>query len=439
MSAGDHSIVDMNDMTMTDEDSVMVTVVDETGLFDDGPDFDVDLAELPVRHPTAEQVLGFAFDDAECSQLMVNRQAARQLLAIGEAFEIARANPRIYVPVGAADRTPGIDDLDFAERSVAFDLAHRLNLSENLVRSLAHQAETLTASLPRLRDLFVEGSISAQRVRAAVESVDGVPDAVVGRYDERLSRVAASLRAGVFARRCRILRERLCADTLQERHDVARQRRRVCFEPAEDGMAWVSAFIPAVDVARIEARLTGVAARLRRVDGETRNRDQLRADLLVEWLAGDGTPSAATAQPHILIDGDGRFAELLGYGPIDPVSAARALRKAPSFRRVFDDPVTPTRLVLDSGQYRPSAEQRHWLRLNYGFDESAAPYLSLGSEVDHVVEWQHGGTTDVTNLVPLKPRLHRLKSVTRIRLDPKPDGGIRVRTPTGYDSDPPPF
>ncbi|MGN6126147.1 MAG: hypothetical protein ACTHON_06255 [Humibacter sp.] len=48
-------------------------------------------------------------------------------------------------------------------------------------------------------------------------------------------------------------------------------------------------------------------------------------------------------------------------------------------------------------------------------------------------------TTDVANLVPLKKRLHRLKSVTRIRLDPKPEGGIRVRTPTGYDSDPPPF
>ncbi|GAB3614789.1 hypothetical protein GCM10027415_31290 [Humibacter ginsengisoli] len=54
-------------------------------------------------------------------------------------------------------------------------------------------------------------------------------------------------------------------------------------------------------------------------------------------------------------------------------------------------------------------------------------------------ERQHGGPTDVANLAPLKPRLHRLKTVTRIRLDPKPDGGIRVRTPTGYDSDPPPF
>jgi hypothetical protein len=393
----------------------------------------------PARRATAEQVLGFAFDDAECSQLMVNRQAARQLFAIGEAFEIARANPLIYVPVGAAERVPAVDDVDFAVRSVAFDLAHRLNLSENLVRSLAHQAETLTASLPRLRDLFVEGAISAQHVRAAVESADGVPQAVMGRYDERLSRIAASLRAGVFARHCRMLRERLCTDTLQQRHDVARQRRRVCFEPAEDGMAWVSAFIPAIDAARIEARLTGEAARLRRAEDETRNRDQLRADLLVEWLAGDGTSAAATVQPHVLIDGDGRFAELLGYGPIDPASAARALRTAPSFRRVFDDPVTPTRLVLDSGQYRPSAEQRHWLRLNYGFNEAAAPYVSLDSEVDHVIEWQHGGTTDATNLVPLKPRLHRLKSVTRIRLDPKPDGGIRVRTPTGYDSDPPPF
>ncbi|MGN6205192.1 MAG: hypothetical protein ACTHNC_09780, partial [Humibacter sp.] len=105
--------------------------------------------------------------------------------------------------------------------------------------------------------------------------------------------------------------------------------------------------------------------------------------------------------------------------------------------------IRPAELHLDTTRYRPTPDQKTWLTLTYGLDENAAPFLPVGivtgSEVDHVIERQHGGPTDVGNLAPFKPRLHRMKTVTRIRLDPKPDGGIRVRTPTGYDRDPPPF
>lgn len=420
---------------------------------------------------SAERMIRFAFDHAESYQLMANRECARLVFAVADAFAFALANPRIYVPVGAGDTTPGVQDVDFAERSVAFDLSHRLNLSENVVRSYAHQAQVLDSTLPRLRALFVSGLIGEQHARVAVESAVGLPDAgATAEYDERLAAIAERTRPGEFARRCRVLRERLCADDLVERHGEARAKRRTCFEPAPDGMAWASGFVAATDAARAEARLTAESRRLRRLPGESRTLDQIRADLYIAWLTGDagsgtghgpdsagslapnarqntdsGTSVAARAscqvpsgvQPFLLIDAGGRFAELLGYGPIDPVSAMRALASAPSFRRVVTDPVIPTRLILDRRRYRPTAEQKRWLRLNYGFAEAASQYVSLDAEIDHSIEWQHGGTTDIQNLVPLKPRLHRLKSVTRIGLDPKPDGGIRVRTPTGYDSDPP--
>lgn len=440
-----------------------------------------------VRHPSVEEVLGSACADAEGYQVVANRELARLVFSVGAAFDLARAFPRVYVPVGAAQKAPSVEEADFAERSVAFDLALRLNLSENVVRSYALQAQALNASLPRLRALFVAGGISGQHVRAAVDNAQGLPNTdATQRYDERLAAIAGRTRPGEFARRARLLRERLCADSLQERHEQALARRRTSFEPAPDGMAWASGFVSAVDAARAEARLTAEARRLRTLEGENRTLDQIRADLYIRWLTGDAggfdgrtgaenvagaaggegpdvvdvpgvhvasadgpVPAAGTldamlsvpsgVQPFLLIDADGRFAELLGYGPVDPVTAARALRNAPSFRRVFVDPVTPTRLILDRRQYRPSRDQRRWLRLNYGFADAASPYVSLDAEVDHVIEWQHGGSTNVQNLLPLKPRLHRLKSVTRIRIDPKPDGGVRVRTPTGYDSDPPPF
>ncbi|WP_211217960.1 HNH endonuclease signature motif containing protein [Humibacter albus] len=404
-------------------------------------------AELPPAEAvpvSAEIFLGWALDDAVATQVVLNMQAARQLFAITRAFRTARANPLIYVPAAAAERIPGVQDVDFAERSVAFDLAQRLKLSENMVRDLAYQGDVLDTSLPRLRALFVSGAISQAHVRAAVDACNGLPDdAATAAYDEKLAAVATSVPVGQFRSRCRRLRERLCAETLQERHDRAAKLRRVVVEPAEDGMAWLHAFAPLVDIVRADARLTATAQSMKHREGETRTRDQLKADALLAWLTGDGTPSAATAHPTVIVDDGGRFAELLGYGPIPPNAAARALRDAPAFRKVIADPIRPARLKLDTTRYRPTAEQRHWLTLRYGLDDAAAPYvapgLTTGGEVDHVAEWQHGGTTDVDNLLPLKPRLHRLKSVTRIRLDPKPDGGIRVRTPTGYDSDPPPF
>ncbi|WP_243061619.1 HNH endonuclease signature motif containing protein, partial [Humibacter sp. RRB41] len=132
-------------------------------------------------------------------------------------------------------------------------------------------------------------------------------------------------------------------------------------------------------------------------------------------------------------------AELLGYGPIDPRSAAASLHNAPSFHRVINDPVAPANLNLDRRSYRPTAAQRRWLKIRYGLIDDAAPYLAPDAEIDHAIEYQHGGTTNVSNLLPMKKRLHRIKTITRITIEPKPDGTIRIRTPTGYDTDPPPF
>ena len=399
-----------------------------------------------ARTTSGEALMRSIFEDAVSSQTLVNLEAARQLFAVGRAFEYAREDPSVYVPVGATEKDPRADEVDFAVRAVAFDLAQWLHLSENTVRSMAYQAEVLNRSLPRLKELFVSGRVSPQHVRAAVESSTGLPDAAAyDTYDERMAAIVEKLNPGMFGRRCRLLRERLCANTLQERHEEAHTRRRVVVEPGADAMGWLNLHASVLDLAQIEVALTAEARRLRTLPGESRTLDQLRADLAVQWLKGDTTGKArgAGVRPFVLIDDAGRFAELLGYGPIPLKQAAAALRDAPSFRKVLADPIRPAMLNLDTTRYRPTPDQKTWLTLKYGLDENAAPFVPVGivtgAEVDHVIERQHGGPTNVRNLAPFKPRLHRMKTVTRIRLDPQPDGGIRVRTPTGYDSDPPPF
>jgi hypothetical protein len=192
----------------------------------------------------------------------------------------------------------------------------------------------LIASLPRLRELFCCGRASAQHVRAAVECFTGIQDTQSSAvYDERLAAVAERLRPGEFARRARRLRERLCTDTLQERHDAARRLRRVTVEPAGDAMGWLHVYAPMTDIACAELRITAEARRSRHLPGETRTLDQLRADLVTRWLTGEGTGTdaageatagggAAHVQPFLLIDAAGRLRNCSGTGPSPPARRA---------------------------------------------------------------------------------------------------------------------
>ena len=98
--------------------------------------------------------------------------------------------------------------------------------------------------------------------------------------------MAEGLRAGEFARRCRLVGQRLSAQTVQERHDREYERRRVAIEPAEDGTGWLNLYSPMTKLAAIEAALSGTATRMRLQQGETRTKEQLKADILTEWAAG---------------------------------------------------------------------------------------------------------------------------------------------------------
>lgn len=402
----------------------------------DGPG---QLGEQATIHLTASEVLDRLFDEAEGTQTLANLSAASTVFAIGEATAWARQFPGLYLRADLGPNGPSREQVDFAERAVVFDLSQRLHLTESVVHGHAHVAETLTESLPRLAAVFRAGLISPGHVHSAVQNVVGISAVMLDRYDEEISSFATVTSGSAFARRCLRLHDRLCADTLQERHDLARAQRRVVLEPSADGMAWLHAYLPAIDAIRIDARLSATATRLRNTGSETRTRAQLKADLFVSWGAGDGTPTAAKVRPYLLLDAGGRYAEAQGYGPVDVRSAATCMRDASAFRRVVTDPVRAARLVLDRRTYRPTRDQRAWLTLHYGLDDQAADYVSFDAEVDHVTEYQHGGATNVTNLIPLKPRLHRLKSVTTIAFAPRPEGGIRITTPTSRISHAPPF
>ena len=270
-----------------------------------------------------------------------------------------------------------------------------------------------------------------------------------------------------FRAKARAWRERHHPVSIEERHTKSAADRRVDFLPDRDGMAWLSAYLPADTAAGIWDRTTAAARALQGPD-EARTLGQLRADITATWLltshttctgttdgtadGGAGTdgpgpaaeparapverPAAAPAAPAparggsvaggvpspraqvlvtvpvlSLLGATDEPAVLDGYGPIPPSMARRLIAEgAGSFYRVLTDPRDGAPLEIGRTSYRLTTAQRHWLRLRDG----RCPFPgchnhSLDNDADHLLAWADGGTTGITNLGQPCPKHHRLK------------------------------
>jgi hypothetical protein len=108
-------------------------------------------------------------------------------------------------------------------------------------------------------------------------------------------------------------------------------------------------------------------------------------------------------------------AMLDGYGPI-PASMARKLvtEGADSFTRVLVDPRDGAPLEIGRKNYRLTKAMKQALNLRDG--KCTFPGCnnnSLDNDTDHLTDWQHGGTTGISNLAQLCPKHHRLKHNSR--------------------------
>jgi hypothetical protein len=260
-----------------------------------------------------------------------------------------------------------------------------------------------------------------------------------------------------FRHKARTWRERHHPDSLEKRHIKSFLDRRLEYAPDRDGMAWLSAYLPADQAAGIWDRTTA-AARALQGPAEDRTLTQLRVDSFATWLLTAGTEAETTAEVSAnngvgtagvpspaaqvlvtvpvfaLLGLTDEPATLDGYGPI-PASTARRLVAdgASSFRRVLTDPRDGAPLEIGRTSYRIPLAMRQWLRLRDG----KCPFPgcsnhSLDNDADHLLAWADGGTTGISNLGQPCPKHHRLKHTTGWRPTEagtdKPPGWI---SPTG--------
>lgn len=342
------------------------------------------------------------------------------------------------------------------------ETAALLKLSEGAAARLVSESLTLTGPLRRTLEALEDGRLCQSRVSVIVEQSRTLPEEAIPAFENEILETAADLNRAKLAARCRRLRERLHPETIAARRTRAAADRCVLFEPAQDGMAWFSAYLPAEQALAIHTSVDAAARSLRSGE-DPRSLPQLRADVLADILlgaatsgndrtTGNGGATGRTGRTPVakilvtvpvfsLMGLTDEPAELEGYGPV-PANAARELAaNATSFMRLLTHPYTGAVLGLDRTRYRPSEDLRTWVHVRektcsfYGCNRPATR-----CELDHVTAWSEKGRTCEDNLYPLCKRHHMLKHQSGWTPEPNPSGGLSWTSPGGqtYSSPPEP-
>ncbi|RXZ72882.1 HNH endonuclease [Agromyces albus] len=373
---------------------------------------------------------------------------------------VARARARAAQLEGVHDGSSS-GDREFATRSFIAELATTLVVSELRASAMVGDAARL-AELPATAAAFAAGVVGLAQVHTIMEVTSGASAELTARLEREAIERAARQTNASLRRSLRRLRERLEPQPLDERRAAAAHDRRVCVEPAADGMAWLSILLEAERAHAIKARLDLIVARAAEADGadvtdtaasvtahDPRTTTQRVADLAGDLLLG-GTLVEGDAAPFTVIGAvtprilvtvpvlsllglSDEPAELDGHGPIDAETARRLAAHAPSFQRILTHPETGAFLSYGRTSYRVPVDLAGYLAVRDG----GCRFPGCGrrarqADLDHTVDWAHGGATSHENLAHLCRKHHRLKHRSRWRMTQEPGGVIRWTSPAGH-------
>ncbi len=341
-----------------------------------------------------------------------------------------------YARTSVAMAAPAVSPQERTAQAMAVtaEVACVLTVSERSAAALLAESATLTTGLPLTLSALQAGSISWQHARVMCDETSGLDPAGAAALEAHFLDPEAPFAArgcpagelvpGRFRAKARKWRELHHPVSIERRHRRGVEDRRLEYVPDRDGMAWLSAYVPA-DVAVAGWSRATEAARALQEPNESRTLAQLRADVAAGWLlagVAEGTPSPkaqvlVTVPVLSLLGAGSEPATLDGYGPVPPSIARRLVGDgAGSFLRVLTDPRSGAPLEIGRTSYRVPKAMRQWLRLRDG----RCPFPgcnnhSLDNEADHLLAWAEGGGTGVTNLGQPCRRHHRLRHTTAWR------------------------
>lgn len=266
---------------------------------------------MPIdAHAAARSDLDARLGHLELTVAARHRAAAEEGRAIAALLRDAAADPTPWVGPDptldltwndARGRTVAAvrrDRADLAERAAVAEIAVRLRLSEQTVRTRAAQVEVLQQRCPVLWRQVAAGSTSDRHATDAARLAASLPHddpASWAAFDAGVARLAPVLVPAKFAVAARALRERVHAESLDTRHRLAARDRGVWMTPELDGMASLSALLPADRARSLMSRLDRAARHLHAAPDEERTLAQLRADVLADLVASPPVESIDAA------------------------------------------------------------------------------------------------------------------------------------------------
>jgi len=372
----------------------------------------------------------YAAQLAEFSDHYADIQRRHAALDAEEARLLARsaAYADAFADVTVPAVFPPSERQALSRRSTCAALAMATRTPERTVQRATNDAERLVNDAPAVLESLEAGRISARHAQTIIDQLSDVPTAGRTVFLAEVLPVAEESPNANLRRRARVLRERLHPESITARAVRSEADRRVEFEPAADGMAWVHLFTTAPIAQGIIERVEAAATESRQA-GDTRTCAQLQADALAALTMAGISDAPAT---------------LDGYGLIDPETAARIAVNAPSFTRILVRPETGAVLSVGRNQYRVPADLQRAVRLRDGTCRApGCGRRARACDLDHSVAWEDGGATDVGNLACLCRHHHRMKHVPGWNLDHRPGGVLDWTTPDGKhhrtDPNPAPF
>jgi hypothetical protein len=377
-----------------------------------------------------------------------DRDVARAQAARAAAVEEAR---QACLAVGFTDETPGGPGWSadvVTQRILVTELAAGLHLNESDARRLVDTAEGLAGAFTDTRTALEAGDISYRHAEKMIQHAATLPPECLREYQARLLPVARKVSVQRLVRHARAVVEEAQPSTAIDRHLTAARTRRLTIDPAADGMAFLTHYLPAVEAVAIYNRATDLAKGLKAAS-DPRTLTQLKVDVLTDLMLNGETsiPGASTGVratvtvtvPALTLLNNARSdagpAVLEGYGPIDRHTALRLTKDAPGFYRVLTDPATGIALNYARTKYRPPQDLDQLIRATHSecvFPLDCTP--SSTAELDHTIAWDDDGTTAFSNLSPLCSSHHKVKHHTAwtITQHPNSTGVITWTSPAGF-------
>ena len=389
-----------------------------------------------------------AADARLIDHLTLARLASEEAVTIDQA---AAAQAALQAGNGAFGKTiPAWSPEVIARRELEAEIALLLRVSCGAAGQLLDHAQILSEDLPATMALLRVGMLSLLHARAIAKIAATLPKQARAAFEEEILKTAPDETVATVKKKGNKIRDLIHPTPLVDRTIAATAQRHVRLDPAADGMAWLSACVPAPEAYAIYTRLSLTAQALQGPT-ETRTLTQLRADVFTDLcISGDSSADSTGIRASVMISipilgllgHTGELPVMAGYGPIDLDTARRLTVGANSYRRVLTDPFTGTVMDVERRSRKIPKSMRCGLQVRdvecrfFGCHTPAAL-----CQVDHAVEWQHGGHTKADNLSFLCRPHHALKTHSRFRLSqPEGGGNLVFTTPTGrmYSSSPEP-